>query len=317
MDGMASALGSTTSRRAVWAALDDITEEAADLAGIFSAWPRLQALARRVLAQQGDAGRVWLRAHPVAELAQQDPLTAWSFRKPRGYTGDARLLDYVYGHPVVADSLAAASARGRDIHAFNHCEAASEALRDRRALLARLVDDTVEATDGAAILTLGAGHLREAELAENAPDVGRWVALEADQESLDELAEAQAERIPGLEPVNSTPQRLILQPLHYGRFDLVYAAGLLEALEDRAAERMIGAMFQAVKPGGRMLVSNLVHELRAEGYMDAFMDWRMVTRAEPELATLLHPLEGVAKQRLFRSANGAMVHALVTKAHDP
>ncbi len=314
MDGMATVLEGATTRRALWAALDDITEEAADVAGVFSAWPRLEALCRQVLARDGDAGRDMLRAHPVAELTRQDPLTAWSYHKPRGYAGDARLFDYVYGHQAVAGSLAAATARGRDIHAFIKREAAAEAVRDRRTLLARLVDDTVETTDWAEILTLGAAHLREAELAEYAADVGRWVALEADQESLDELAEAHADRIPGLEMVNATPQRLILQPLHYGRFDLVYAAGLLESLEDRAAGRMVAAMFQAVKPGGRMLVSNLVHDLRGEGYMDAFMDWRMVTRAEPELAELLHPLEAVARLQVFRSANGAMVHALVTKA---
>src|SRR5581483_5573244 len=34
--------------------------------------------------------------HPLRRLLHQDPLTWRSFHKPRGYAGDAAMLDYIY-----------------------------------------------------------------------------------------------------------------------------------------------------------------------------------------------------------------------------
>ena len=37
--------------------------------------------------------------HPIQSLLHQDPLTLRSFSKPRGYPGDAVILDFIYRHP--------------------------------------------------------------------------------------------------------------------------------------------------------------------------------------------------------------------------
>jgi hypothetical protein len=36
-----------------------------------------------------------IQAHPSAKILQQCPFTRWSFEKPRGYSGDASLIDFI------------------------------------------------------------------------------------------------------------------------------------------------------------------------------------------------------------------------------
>lgn len=45
---------------------------------------------------QADAMRAWCRAHPLHALVQQDPFTHRAASKPRGYAGDAVMMDYIY-----------------------------------------------------------------------------------------------------------------------------------------------------------------------------------------------------------------------------
>ena len=67
---------------------------------------RLHKLRRQV------APAVWQKLvplaqqHRVAEYLIQDPFTRWSVEKPRGYSGDAGLLDIYYKH-AAADEIVA------------------------------------------------------------------------------------------------------------------------------------------------------------------------------------------------------------------
>jgi hypothetical protein len=60
-------------------------------------------LLRRFRARREDDPDLWAgyaRAclnHPVCRLLHQDPLTYRAFSKPRGYAGDAVMMDYIYG----------------------------------------------------------------------------------------------------------------------------------------------------------------------------------------------------------------------------
>lgn len=52
------------------------------------------------------------RQHPICSVLHEDPLTQRSFTKPRGYAGDAVMLDMIYGSPHKNDP----SELGRSIH---------------------------------------------------------------------------------------------------------------------------------------------------------------------------------------------------------
>ncbi|MGO8190128.1 hypothetical protein AB9F38_36180, partial [Rhizobium leguminosarum] len=71
------------------------------------------------------------RTSQVAHYLHQDPLTRWSFEKPRGYSGDARLLDFIYGRPEIEDAVLSASNLGRSIYADTRNRMRLESTRDK------------------------------------------------------------------------------------------------------------------------------------------------------------------------------------------
>src|SRR5262245_54636850 len=79
--------------------------------------------------------------HPVAAFFHQDPFTRWSFSKPRGYSGDAQLLDFIYGHPSVDDAVANATPLGKALYSYTKQASAPVAVRERRDLLTLHADE--------------------------------------------------------------------------------------------------------------------------------------------------------------------------------
>ena len=300
----------------VWSLLDDIAAGARDLPGIWDAWPRLIELSRDILLRHGEDGLALLREHPVAALTRECPMTNWAWQQPRGYANDARLSDFFYGHGNVAESVAAASPLGQDVLAFLRATGLGEAIRERRCLLARMVDRTVERVgEEAEILSLGSQHLREAALSHHAMDVRRWVALDRDPESAGEIAEAFAD-LPGLVVLPVSLERTMLHPLEFGRFDLVYAATACEVFADREARRLVEAMFAVLKPGGRALVATLRPDLPEAGYMAAYMGWRPALRGEASLRAILDAVPDAActRKMVFPGANGRILYGLLERA---
>lgn len=105
------------------------------------------------------------RAHALGERLRGEPLTRRAADKPRGYPGDAVLLDMLYFDE--GRHFEAARADGPDDltrMGFVFPGAASAAVRHRRAILARGVDAAVARKPEAAILSVACGHLREFEL---------------------------------------------------------------------------------------------------------------------------------------------------------
>jgi hypothetical protein len=299
----------------VRAVLDGLMNEVRDVAGVFVTWPLLAELARTALARLGPSARRIFLDHPIAALSRQDPFTRWTFDKPRGYAGDARLVDYIYGDDSVAAEIAEATPFGRDIYCCMTEAGGPVAVRERRRLLARLVDTTVERLRRPKILTIAAGHLREAGLATHAAEVPRWVALDHDAESVREIERCHG-RLPGLLPLVAPVGRMIVRPTVYGRFDLIYAPGLYDYLDERTARRLTAACFSILEPGGTFLFSNTAMDLPEAGYMDVFMDWRLNQRTEQQVRDLVATVPETERGRtsIFRSSNGVLLYVLMQRA---
>jgi extracellular factor (EF) 3-hydroxypalmitic acid methyl ester biosynthesis protein len=225
-----------------------------------------------------------IRSHPVREWLHQDPLTAHGFRKPRGYSGDAVLMDHIYGVSRLVAWPHPSTTAGK-LYFCSTNAASSRALRYSRALMAKLIDGAAARRTAPRILALGAGHLREVELCRSAARgrYGRFGALDQDNSSL-QVASADYDRL-DIETANLPVESL--QGNHFtGEFDLVYAAGLFDCLSGEIARRLAQLMFASLRPGGTMVYSNLLPHIDDAAYLEAMMDWWLAYRTQQELTAL-------------------------------
>jgi len=250
--------------------------------------------------------------HALAEVIHQDPFTLHSFRKPRGYAGDAELLDYIYGHRKVPTSQV-----GQTIFEYTTGTAVSQAVRNRAQVIAGIVDRVARERGSVRVLSIACGHLREADLSEAVQQgaVREYVAFDQDAASL-----AEVDRRLGNKNVRTV--RGSVADLLMGRhkeltgFDFVYAAGLYDYLSQKVATRMTSWMFNATRPTGVTLLTNFVHDVVEDGYMEAFMDWELIFRTPEELAATASriPADQIAQQRSYTEETGSVVFVELHKA---
>jgi extracellular factor (EF) 3-hydroxypalmitic acid methyl ester biosynthesis protein len=225
------------------------------------------------------------RGHRVLELLHRDPFTFRAFSKPRGYAGDAVMMDYIYGReehwaPPEADAI------GRRIFDFTTQAPASEGVRSRRAFIAARIDRLAEEIRRPHILSIASGHLREVNLsaAVRRRKTGRFVALDADPLSLAEVRQSYS--IYGVETINASFREMLGCQKRAGEFDFVYSTGLFDYLNQRTARRLVTGMFNMLRPGGVLLVANFLPAIRDIGYMETFMGWDLIYRSRSDMVDL-------------------------------
>ena len=254
-------------------------------------------------------------SHPIRFMVHQDPLTERAYFKPRGYPGDAVLMDLFYGDERVRPFVDEATTLGKQIYGRTSNGSAARALRRRKEILATMIDRVSSSTNAAHVLTLGCGHLREAELSSAVKErrVQRFVAMDRDPDTLRVVREKFGPL--GIETAEVTVNELIENADKLGRFDFVYAAGPYDHLNRLTATRLTEALFGCTRSGGLLLVTNFVHGVRDSGYMEAFMDWRLHYRSAGEMFSLCSTLpEGeVADRRTFAEESGGIVFMAVRR----
>lgn len=258
----------------------------------------------------------FVQSHPVAGFFMQDPLTKWSFDRPRGYSGDAHLLDLIYRHEKTTAQVAAASEIGKEIYEFTSHAPSSFANCDRRDILARHVDETANRVGhGAEILSFAAGHLREAEVtkAHAAGTLGRWVAVDQDPLSIAEIESSYAGT--PVQAVKGSVRDLLAKKLDLGTFDLVYASGLYDYLNDKVAVKLTQRLLPLVKPGGSFLFANYSHPIIVDGYLETFMNWTLLLRSEEDMRRIIAESADAGEwtSEVFFGENRNIVYGVLTR----
>ena len=164
-------------------------------------------------------------------------------------------------------------------------------------------------------MAIAAGHLREANLstAVRRKRIGRFVALDSDPVSLQEVDRAYGSY--GVETVPSSFAVLITNRLKIGKFDLIYSTGLFDYLSQNTGRRLVTTMFDMLKPGGELVVANFLPGIRDIGYMEAFMDWKLIYRRRQEMVDLTAEINEseISHLALFAEENRNIIFLRVAK----
>ncbi|MEM7202128.1 MAG: class I SAM-dependent methyltransferase [Planctomycetota bacterium] len=280
------------------AALDQIAN-AIEHGAVRRAFPRLIGeldLRRRSLdpaAWRGFA-RGTFRQHALMASLRQDPFTRHAFDKPRGYAGDAELIDYIYGYGdgIV---LPPCTARGRALYAAAMEKVPCRAVRARKTYLAGVLEQLGRRQPGARVVSIASGHMREvgASTACRAGAFQELVAFDQDERSLAVVARDYV----GIDAVRTVAGRvraLLTGRLPLEGFDLAYSTGLFDYLNRRTARALTRRMFAMLRPGGELVIANFSAGVSGVGYMEACMDWHLVYRREADMLDLCGDLDAKA-----------------------
>jgi hypothetical protein len=223
--------------------------------------------------------------HRLHNYLLEDPFTRYAFQKPRGYPGDAGLIDFCYGfnNPDPQESR-----RGLSIYRVMMNYPTTDSVRYRRGLIAHYIDQTCESAERPArIASLACGHMREAGFSRALRRglIGRYLGIDQDAASLAEVHKTVG--FLGVVGLKEDISRVAIKGMPEHDWDLIYAAGLLDYLADKLAVKLIAAMLKSVRRGGRALIANALPEISERGYMECIMDWHLLYRSKEELASLV------------------------------
>ena len=245
-----------------------------------------------------------LRNHRLFELVRKDPYTDHSMQRPRGYPGDAQLIDMIYrAVPAKQPCEFGQSLFNRTIAC-----GASEAVRQRLGFARQLLASAVAVNKS--ICSLAGGHLREAEaLAERG--LGCFTVVDQDAESLAEVRDLHGAAI---ETVEANVFNWLRTAPREGRsYDLVYSLGLTDYLDARQLLVFTKLAANIVAQGGRLILANF-HDHRWSAYMEAAMDWSLVYRTEEEMAQ--NAADAGLQHRIFRDATGYIIYCEMWRPGD-
>jgi extracellular factor (EF) 3-hydroxypalmitic acid methyl ester biosynthesis protein len=262
------------------------------------------------------------------------PMHRRAYEKPLGYAGDYRMMELYFVPEPEGEGLF-----GRFLNSVTLNYSLVRAVRARAVVMREAARAAIDAEgDGPVrILALAAGPAIELRrLLEQVASVKRPVELILlDQDrSAHEHAHRQLSRIlleqhRGALPVTvqclhfsvrqllkqqtNEDERVVRETL--ADLDLVYAAGLYDYLADPVAASLTRLLYGRLRPGGRLLLGNLVESQDITWVMDYVLGWPLVYRTDESMLRLANGLApNPSRVGITRDETGHCLFLDVTRA---
>jgi extracellular factor (EF) 3-hydroxypalmitic acid methyl ester biosynthesis protein len=276
----------------------------------------IDAALRELPAGHLDAeAKAWSLRH-VHDFLMQAPILHRARHKPFGYPGDYEVMNFIYagsfeGSTLFARAVSLAFTRTRAALAVRTRK--DRVKRELQALLARRAGSAAPVR----VLSIAAGPAQELfellEEAEEMPARLEVVLFEQDKHALAHawhrlrsIVEARFSGQVTLTFLHDSIKRLLRDRdlfAPFGKFDLIFSCGLYDYLADRTAVILSSRLARSLRPGGRLLVANMVdHPTR--WILEHHLDWPLIYRTHQELLDLGREAVPGARVELLEEESG-------------
>jgi extracellular factor (EF) 3-hydroxypalmitic acid methyl ester biosynthesis protein len=279
---------------------------------------RLEIEAARIEPELAPAHRAFAQSalHPLLLRA---PFVFRTFTKPLGYAGDYMMVNQILGAPRQGPSTYFQIVNT----AFLRTPVAA-AHRNRIdilvAFLTGLADQARARGRPARILDIGCGpaaeiqrfletypepHWLQFELLDFSEETLAWTRAQLEQRSAGAPQPVQIKYVQ--DSVHALLKKRPGAAPQEREFDAVYCAGLFDYLSDKVCARLMLHFASRIRPGGKLLVTNVHSDNPGKHGMEHLLEWHLIYRNEAGLEALLPPQS--RERKLYVDATGVNVFA--------
>ena len=229
----------------------------------------------------------------LVPLLEESPFLRRAFEKPLGYAGDFEMMNMLY-----RDHAEGASLFGQCLNVWATQTPVAQANINRLQLIRQAILETTHGAKGRVkIMSIGCGPARELlDLLTEQPALGPHLEIGLIDQG--EGAITHCERTLGplaartgakLKFHRESIRRFLTvrEPAGtFGHRHLIYSGGLFDYLGDRAYKVLLRVLYDALLPGGRLLLGNVAAHNPSRWAMEYFVDWSVIHRSPQELKAL-------------------------------
>jgi SAM-dependent methyltransferase len=291
-------------------------EEAALFEGLRASWgaryyeqvAALHEMSKSLDEHASALGRAYASA-ALLPLLSSCQMHRRAYEKPLGYAGDFRMMELYFAHELSGDSMF-----GRFLHSISQNYTLGKTVVARESVMRDAVRATLdlESSVPARVLALAAGPALELRrLLDGTPPQRRpaqLILLDQD-EAAHETAYRHLSRILLERPKGALP--LTVECLHFSvrqllkpqtpeeqhvvddtlsNLDLAYSAGLYDYLPEPVAARLTQLLYDRLRPGGRLLLGNLMEARDTTWIMEYVLGWHLLYRTDEQMLRLAKAL---------------------------
>jgi SAM-dependent methyltransferase len=232
--------------------------------------------------------------HLIGVWVYKSKIVNIAFQKPRGYSGDYKILEFIYDNKPISRGL------GQYFDNIFLRSPYAVAIRNRKDYLRKLLQNYVNQAklDGIKILSVGCGSCRE--IRELLPQIKTkkvvvFTCLDWDQEAIEFSQEMLSRdgpqnvefRFIKEDIANIIKDEAIIQG--YDKYNLIYSMGLIDYLPDSILKKLIWVLYQLLEKEGKLILTHKNKEKTFPPiYPDWLCDWRFIPRSVEEVTNLIY-----------------------------